>query len=181
VKFVTTNEGKVEEAREYLAELTTVEQFDYDYVEIQSDSLADIAAYGAEAAFEAAGGEEPVIVDDSGLFIGGFDGFPGPYSAYVQDTLGVQQVWALVKTLDDRRAAFRGCVAYTDGETTETFEGSVQGELVAPRGTGGFGYDPIFEHAGETFAEMSTEKKNALSHRGRALAKLADWLADRDQ
>lgn len=179
MQFVTTNEGKVSEAREYLADLTTIEQFDYDYTEIQSDSLATIAAYGAEEAFEAAGGEEPVIVDDSGLFIGALDGFPGPYSAYVQDTLGVQRVWELAKTLDDRRAAFRGCVAYTDGEVTETFEGSVQGELVAPRGTGGFGYDPIFEHAGETFAEMDTEKKNALSHRGRALAKLADWLAER--
>lgn len=178
MKFVTTNEGKVREAREYLADLTTVTQFDYDYLEIQSDSLADIAAYGAEEAFKAAGGDEPVIVDDAGLFIDALDGFPGPYSAYVQDTLGVQRVWELAQTLDDRSAAFHGCVAYTDGETTETFEGSVQGELVAPRGSGGFGYDPIFEHGGETFAEMSTEKKNALSHRGRALAKLADWLAD---
>lgn len=179
MKFVTTNEGKVREAREYLADLTTVEQFDYDYTEIQSHSLADIAAYGAQEAFEAAGGVEPVIVDDAGLFIDALDGFPGPYSAYVQDTLGVDRVWNLAQTLDDRRAAFRGCVAYCDGDTTETFEGSVQGELVPPRGTGGFGYDPIFEHGDETFAEMETAKKNALSHRGRALAKLADWLADR--
>ncbi|MFC7167427.1 RdgB/HAM1 family non-canonical purine NTP pyrophosphatase [Halospeciosus flavus] len=181
LRFVTTNEGKVREARDYLAELVDVEQFDYDYTEVQSDSLADIAARGAEEAFEAAGGEDPVIVDDAGLFVGELDGFPGPYSSYVEDTIGIQGVWTLAQELDDRRAAFRCTVAYTDGETTETFDGAVQGRIVAPRGTGGFGFDPIFEHDGTTFAEMSTEKKNALSHRGRALAKLADWLAEREE
>ncbi|MFB6147050.1 MAG: non-canonical purine NTP pyrophosphatase, partial [Halobacteriaceae archaeon] len=57
-------------------------------------------------------------------------------------------------------------------------EGSVRGRIVEPRGDGGFGYDPIFEHDGTTFAEMSTARKNALSHRGRAFGKLAEWLAD---
>jgi len=178
MKFVTTNPGKVREAREYLADITTVEQFDYDYTEIQSDSLADIAAAGAEEAFEAAGGDEPVIVDDAGMFVEELDGFPGPYSSYVEDTLGIDRVWTLAQSLDDRRAAFRCTVAYADGDTVETFDGAVSGTVVAPRGSGGFGYDPIFEHDGETFAEMDTEKKNALSHRGRALAKLADWLAE---
>ncbi|OTE98725.1 non-canonical purine NTP pyrophosphatase, partial [Halorubrum sp. SD612] len=53
------------------------------------------------------------------------------------------------------------------------------GRIVAPRGDGGFGYDPIFEHDGETFAEMDTDRKNAVSHRGRALEKFAEWYADR--
>jgi XTP/dITP diphosphohydrolase len=180
LRFVTTNPGKVREAEEYLAGVRAVEQFDYDYAEVQSSDLATIAARGAEEAFEASGGDAPVIVDDAGLFVRGLDGFPGPYSSYVEDTLGVERVWALAEDLEDRRAAFRCVVAYTDGETTETFDGAVQGTMVAPRGNGGFGYDPVFEHDGETFAEMETERKNALSHRGRALAKLADWLADRD-
>ena len=179
MKFVTTNEGKVREARDYLRDLTAVEQFDYDYTEIQSDSLADIAAHGAEEAFEAAGGEEPVIVDDAGLFIDELDGFPGPYSAYVEGTLGIKRVWDIARDLDDRSAAFRCTVAYADGETVETFDGAVPGRLVAPRGTGGFGYDPIFEHDGETFAEMDTDRKNAVSHRGRALEKFAEWYAER--
>ncbi|MFA9516213.1 non-canonical purine NTP pyrophosphatase, partial [Halopenitus sp. H-Gu1] len=59
------------------------------------------------------------------------------------------------------------------------FEGYVPGTIVSPRGEGGFGYDPIFEHDGTTFAEMDTERKNAVSHRGRALAKFAEWFADR--
>ena len=180
LRFVTTNDGKVREAEEYLSGLRSVEQYDYDYAEVQSSDLGTIATRGAEEAFEASGGDTPVIVDDAGLFVRGLDGFPGPYSAYVEETLGIERVWELAAALDDRRAAFRCVVAYTDGETTETFDGAVQGTMVAPRGDGGFGYDPVFEHDGETFAEMDTGRKNALSHRGRALAKLADWLADRD-
>ena len=59
------------------------------------------------------------------------------------------------------------------------FEGVVRGRIVAPRGDGGFGYDPIFEHEGQTMAEMSPAEKNAISHRGRALARFADWYATR--
>ena len=176
IRFVTTNEGKVREAREYLGD---VEQFDYDYTEIQSDDLAEIAAHGAREAFVESGGEEPVIVDDSGLFVEALGGFPGPYSAYVEDTVGIERVWNLVKAEENRRASFRGVVAYADEETVETFTGAVRGRIVAPRGDGGFGYDPIFEHDGRTLAEMGPEEKNALSHRGRALAKFADWLAER--
>jgi len=176
LRFVTTNEGKVREAREYLGD---VEQFDYDYAEVQSDDLAEIAARGASEAFEAAGGEDPVIVDDAGLFVDALGGFPGPYSAYVEGTLGIERVWRLVEAEENRRASFRAVVAYADGETVETFTGAVRGHIVAPRGDGGFGYDPLFEHDGTTFAEMGTAEKNALSHRGRALAKLSDWLAER--
>ena len=54
------------------------------------------------------------------------------------------------------------------------------GTVVAPRGEGGFGFDPIFEYDGQTFAEMDTEAKNAISHRGRALAKFGEWYAERE-
>jgi XTP/dITP diphosphohydrolase len=150
----------------------------YDYTEIQSDDLAEIALAGAEEAFEGTGSEDPVVVDDSGLFVDALGGFPGPYSAYVEDTVGVERVWKLTEREENRRAQFRGVIAYYDGVRAQTFEGAVPGRIVAPRGEGGFGYDPIFEHEGETLAEMSTERKNAISHRGRALAKFADWLAE---
>jgi XTP/dITP diphosphohydrolase len=214
--YVTTNPGKLHEAREYLGD-ETVEGYDYDYTEIQSPSLETIAAEGAREAYREVG--DPVIVDDSGLFINGFEGFPGPYSSYVEDKLGIEHVWTLSNTVDDREASFRCVLAYCDGEpfaaspdpvdredraaaaaedratTAETgadtdehkdeplpvklFVGSVRGTIVAPRGEGGFGFDPIFEHNGSTFAELTSEEKNALSHRGRALAKFADWFAQR--
>jgi XTP/dITP diphosphohydrolase len=179
LRFATTNADKVAEARDHLAAVTEVTQFDYDYVEIQAADLADIATHGAAEAFEAGEGE-PVIVDDTGLFIRGLGGFPGPYAAYVEDTLGIERVWELATDLDDRRAAFRSVIGYADGESVETFEGSVQGTLVAPRGEGGFGYDPIFEHDGTTLAEMTMAEKNTISHRARALSKLADWLAEQE-
>lgn len=177
IRFVTGNEGKVREARRYLDGLTTVEQVHYDYTEIQHESLAEIAARGANEAYDALG-DEPVLVDDSGLFVDALAGFPGPYSAYVEDTVGVDRLWRLVEPETDKRAHFRAVVAYADGERTETFEGVVSGTLVGPRGDGGFGYDPIFEYNGQTFAEMDTEAKNAVSHRGRALAEFAEWYAD---
>ncbi|AEM58499.1 deoxyribonucleotide triphosphate pyrophosphatase [Haloarcula hispanica N601] len=222
LNFVTTNPGKVREATEYLDD--EVEQFDFDYPEVQADDLKTVAAEGARAAYRAADG--PVIVDDAGLFIDAFDGFPGPYSSYVEDTVGVERVWRMTEPEDDRGAAFKTVIAYCDGEgfeatpdpggidredrrgqdlaaddrgaattdeqvhdgsagrSSETvpvklFEGRVNGEIVAPRGEGGFGFDPIFEHDGTTFAEMSTEQKNAISHRGRALSKFAEWYGER--
>ncbi|MFB6081121.1 MAG: non-canonical purine NTP pyrophosphatase [Haloferacaceae archaeon] len=87
---------------------------------------------------------------------------------------------------DDRTAAAAAgpddaAVEDADGDAlpVRLFEGAVPGRIVAPRGDGGFGYDPIFEHDGTTFAEMSTGEKNAVSHRGRALAKFAEWYAGR--
>jgi XTP/dITP diphosphohydrolase len=224
LRFVTTNPGKVREAREYLD--TPVSQLEFDTPEIQDDDLGAVAAHKARAAYRHAG--EPVIVDDSGMFVAALDGFPGPYSSYVYDTLGIDRVWRLAKEEDDRSAAFRAVVAYCDGgefaatpepvdrderrgqdqdseeratATTDEqvrgdataddgaadalpvklFEGVVPGEIVAPRGDGGFGYDPVFEHDGRTFAEMDPDEKNAISHRGRALAKFAEWHAAADR
>ncbi|WP_324755987.1 RdgB/HAM1 family non-canonical purine NTP pyrophosphatase [Haloarcula montana] len=190
LSFVTTNPGKVREATAYLDD--DVEQFDFDYPEIQADDLAAVAAHGARSAYRAADG--PVVVDDAGLFVDAFDGFPGPYSSYVEDTVGVERVWRMTEPETDRSAAFKTVIAYCDGDPLSTdrghegsddeapvalFEGRVDGTIVAPRGDGGFGFDPIFEHEGATFAEMSTDEKNAVSHRGRALESFAEWYADR--
>ena len=182
VRFVTGNEGKVREAREYFDGVEAVEQLTYDYTEIQDPSLEAIASYGAREAYAAVGDTIPLFVEDSALEIDTLGGFPGPYSAYVEDTLGVERVWELVSDANNRRAQFRSVIAYAHGDAdepdVETFVGSVAGTIVAPRGGGGFGYDPIFEYNGTTMAEMSTAEKNAISHRGRALAKLAEWVAE---
>jgi len=177
LNYVTSNPGKAREARSYL---DAVERVDYDYPEIQSDSLAEIAAAGARDAHREVGG--PVLVDDAGLFVDALGGFPGPYSSYVHETVGIERVWRLAEPEDDHRASFRAALAYRDDRTREhqpdgvrVFEGRVTGRLVAPRGDGGFGYDPIFEYDGSTFAEMDPAEKNAVSHRGRALETFAEW------
>ena len=187
LRYVTTNPGKVREAR---ARLPAVEQLEFDYPEIQHPDLGPIAATGARAAYRHAG--DPVLVDDAGLFVEGFDGFPGPYSSFVEETVGVETVGRLCdRELDDLDASFRCVLGYCDGagldapgvDTGESgdalpvalFEGVVEGRIVPPRGSGGFGYDPIFEVEGATFAEMTPAEKNDFSHRGRALDTFADW------
>ena len=187
LRYVTTNPGQLREAQGYLC-ADTIDDYDYDYPEIQAPTLEPIAAAGARDAYREVGG--PVVVDDAGLFIGAFDGFPGPYSSFVENTIGVDRCWELAESLADRAAAFRCVLAYCDGETVDdpvddgglpvkTFSGVVEGEIVAPRGDGGFGYDPIFEHDGKTFAELTPEEKNELSHRGRALETFAEWYESR--
>ena len=177
LRFVTTNDEKAAEAQARLRP-RTVEQVDYDYVEVQSDDLSEIARRGALEAFEALAGDDPVVVDDTGFYIHGLEGFPGPYAAFVDHTLGIERVWDLAADLEDRSASFRCAIGYADETGVEVFEGRVDGQLVPPRGEGGFGYDPIFEYEGRTFAELSTEEKNEISHRARALTKLAEWLEE---
>lgn len=172
LQFVTTNTGKVNEAREYLP--VSVEQLEYDYTEIQSMDLEEISRAGVREAAQTV--DDEVFVEDSGLFINSLDGFPGPYSSYVYATLGIDRVADLVQNEADRTATFRSVIAYSNGDRVRTFKGEVVGRIVEPRGTGGFGYDPIFEHEGQTFAEMTTEEKNSVSHRGRALVIFAEWL-----
>lgn len=201
LRYVTTNEGKVREAREYI----DCEPLEFDYTEIQQSDIGTIAAHGAREAHAHA--NEPVLVDDAGLFIDSLGRFPGPYSAYVEDTLGIERVQQLTANEEDHRAAFRCVLAYCDGKEFEAspdpvdrgdrtlaaatdedggagppvklFEGMMRGRIVPPRGDGGFGYDPIFEHDGTTMAEMDTKEKNAISHRGRALAKFGEWYQER--
>ena len=176
LRYVTSNPGKAREAEDYLGD--DVDAVDLTYPEIQADTLEPIAAAGAEAAYDALAGDDPVSVDDAGLFIEALGGFPGPYSSYVEDTVGIERVGELARAESNRSAMFRCVIAYTDGSVAKTFEGKVRGRIVEPRGSGGFGYDPIFAHGEQTFAEMETAEKNARSHRGRALERFANWYRE---
>ena len=83
----------------------------------------------------------------------------------------------------DRKADFKTVIAFIEGDTTHFFEGRVDGEILEePRGDGGFGYDPLFVPEGyeQTFAEMSQETKNSISHRGRAVWKFVEFLKGKE-
>ncbi len=175
--FVTHNAHKVEEAKDILSPLgITVEQNNCGYPELQEDELETIARFGAKYASDKLNHE--AIVDDSGLFIEALGGFPGPYSAYVFDTLGNERILKLMAGEENRSAVFRCVIGYCQpGEEVIVFTGEVAGEISkCSRGSGGFGYDPIFEVEGATFGEMEEEEKNRLSHRYRALMEFAKWL-----
>ena len=126
------------------------------------------------------------FADDSGLEVYALGGAPGIYSArYSGATTDVAAAnnAKLLRELsgaDDRRARFRTAIALLNGDAEPVFfNGTVEGHILeAPRGRGGFGYDPLFVPEGwdRTFAEATGEEKNAISHRGRAVAALAEYL-----
>ncbi len=177
--LLTSNKGKVEEivriAVRYGVEL---EVASLPKLEVQSNSLKEIALYSAINYYVSSGGM-PVLTEDAGLFIRALNGFPGPYSSYVYRTLGVGGVLKLMDGVEDREAYFESAVAivYNGLIIAETarVNGSISKE---PRGEGGFGFDPIFIPHGftRTFAEMSIDEKNSISHRAKALSKALENL-----
>lgn len=127
------------------------------------------------------------FADDTGLEVEALDGRPGVYSArYAGERCtyqdNVNKLLAEMKGISNRKACFKTVVALIlDGET-HFFEGRVDGTILGePRGTAGFGYDPVFQPDGydQTFAEMGDDVKNSISHRGRAMRKLMEFLKDK--
>jgi XTP/dITP diphosphohydrolase len=129
----------------------------------------------------------PTIADDTGLEVSALDGAPGVYSArYAGERAtyadNVKKLLDELKGKSDRSAKFSTVIAYIDPKGDEHFfRGEVIGRITdVPRGSKGFGYDPVFAPAEDvdhrTFAEMSDEEKNAISHRGRALRIVAAYL-----
>ncbi len=184
--FATGNEGKMREIRMILAGLgipvvSMKEAGVSADIEENGKSFAENAAIKAKAIMEMTG--EIVMADDSGLEIDYLDGAPGIYSARFmgEDTSYDIKNAAILEKLrgvpDERRTARFVCAiacAFPDGqmlETYDTMEGRIGYEI---KGGNGFGYDPIFylPECGCTSAEVSPEKKNELSHRGKALRKM---------
>jgi XTP/dITP diphosphohydrolase len=174
ITVVTGNKNKAAEVAAFFDGIAEVSHISFDCIEPQSDSITEIAKAKAEQAYAAL--KIPLIVDDTGLFIEALGGFPGPYAAYVQDTLGNAGILRLMERTPNRRACFATSIAYIDERGIETFEGRVEGEITdSPRGTDGFGYDPIFSVQGRTLSEMDMHEKNTVSHRARALLAFREW------
>lgn len=179
IVFVTGNAGKFAEIKEILGAMgIEAVQNTGDYPEIQADDLEPIAAASAKEAAEDL--QIPVLTDDSGLFVAALNGFPGPYSRFVEDHLGNARLLKLMENESCREAYFKTVIAFcAPGEAPQTFAGIVEGKIAfEERGDGGFGFDPIFEYEGRTFAELGTEFKNTISHRRRALDRFAEWVKE---
>ena len=178
LKFATSNRHKFGEASAILGDYgIPVEMAPLELREIQADALEEIAAEKAREACRRLDG--PAMVEDTGLFIDGLKGFPGPYSAYVFRTLGNQGILRLLEAAPDRSATFRSVFAYCrPGGSPECFPSAVAG-TIAPECRGeGWGYDPIFiaeGASGRTYGELGDDK-NQLSHRRMALESLARWI-----
>ena len=178
--FVTTNEHKRREVQEILG--FELEWVALDLPEIQAIEPAEVAAEKVRAARQALGAPDlPVLVEDSGLMVDAWDGFPGALTKWLMRSVGNDGLLRILPPGEDRsaRAVCVVALAEPDG-TVRTFRGEVPGTLAPePRGAGGFGYDPVFVPgwSSMTYAEMG-EGKNADSHRARAFRAVREWLAD---
>jgi XTP/dITP diphosphohydrolase len=173
--FVSGNEGKIKEAEAILEMPIEIAKIDLD--EIQEMDIEKIVQKKAAAAFEIV--KKPLIVDDAGLYIDTWKGFPGPFVKFINQTGGNELLLQMMQAETNRKAYFKTAIGFHDGNFIHTFTGEVQGEIaMEKRGNEGWGYDPIFivEDKNKTFAEMTAGEKNAVSHRKRALEKLKEFL-----
>jgi XTP/dITP diphosphohydrolase len=188
--LATKNPGKVAEMRSLLAALpldlvSAAEMEGAPDVNEDADTLEGNARKKAEALFAFSG--LPTLADDTGLEVGALEGRPGVHSARyagpnADDAANRQKLLEELDGAEDRTARFRTVVIYVDETGLHHFEGICPGTILdEERGRGGFGYDAVFVPDGtdRSFAELPSEEKNEVSHRGRALRLAALYLRDR--
>ena len=190
--IATHNEHKTQEIRDILlASGLSIELYslrdlgDMEEIPETGDTLSENALQKAQAGYDRHGIN--CFADDTGLEVEALGGAPGVYSARYAGPKcnpkdNIEKLLGELQGITNRKARFRTVIALVlDGETYY-FEGEVKGEITEDlKGKDGFGYDPIFlpEGFNETFAEMSEEEKNSISHRGRATQKLIEFLRSR--
>jgi XTP/dITP diphosphohydrolase len=178
IQFVTTNAGKFAEVSAKLAEHNVkLVHADRSYPEIQTDRLEKVLKFAATILDDQIRGD--YLIDDSGLFIESLGGFPGVYSSYVQKRLGNGGILKIMTGQANRTARFETAFLLRRGLDHEVFHGEAVGTIAdRERGSGGFGFDPIFvpEGSSKSFAEMTLAEKNRISHRARAVDALVAFL-----
>lgn len=183
ILLATRNPHKLKEIKTILGDEINYQTLS-DYLDINikevGESLSENGLLKAEFTFKITG--KPSLADDSGLFIDALQGEPGTYSSrYAKnDKARIIKVLQKLGTLKNRTAKFKAVfVYYYAANEYKIFEGECPGRIAyEPRGTNGFGYDPIFIPKGykKTFAELGPKIKNRLSHRAKALNKFKKYL-----
>lgn len=175
--FATSNPGKIREAGRLLG--TSIESSGVAVPEIQSLDFLEVVCAKARAA--AALLSCPVLVEDSGLEVTAWSGYPGPLTKWLTAAAGEAGLAQMLDPFGDRRATAVSvlAVARPGSDEVVTARGAVAGRIAfAPRGGNGFGWDVLFVPEGHTrtFAEMSDDEKDACSHRARAFEALRTRL-----
>eukprot|EP00537_Pseudo-nitzschia_pungens_P007165 CAMPEP_0172364768 /NCGR_PEP_ID=MMETSP1060-20121228/7817_1 /TAXON_ID=37318 /ORGANISM="Pseudo-nitzschia pungens, Strain cf. cingulata" /LENGTH=561 /DNA_ID=CAMNT_0013087845 /DNA_START=269 /DNA_END=1954 /DNA_ORIENTATION=+ len=184
ITFVTGNKKKLEEAKQILSTPDSSAPFELtnkkiDLPELQGDPI-EIAKEKCRLAAKEVNGA--VFTEDTSLCFNALNGLPGPYIKWFLEDCGHAGLNKMLDGFDDRSAYAQTIVAYTTGpgEEIHVFDGRTNGKIVAARGPTDFGWDPVFEPdggEGKTYAEMTKEFKNSISHRGRSFEKFRAFLA----
>ena len=184
--FATNNAHKLKEIREILTERMEVLSLADIHIEADipetADTLEGNALIKAHYVYDRTGLD--CFADDTGLEVDELGGGPGVHTArYASEVYdpeaNTQKLLRELQGKTNRKARFRTVIALIEHGEERLFNGVVEGEIAtSPKGTEGFGYDPVFvpEVAGQTFAEMGEERKNEISHRARAVAQLMAYL-----
>ncbi len=187
--LATNNKHKLKEVREILSP-HKITVYGLNDLNLKPKDVAENAnTYAGNALIKAKSIQElttmPIIADDSGLEIEAMDNQPGLHSARFAEQYGghenaIKVILENLKKKDNRNARFVcDIILLNEGDKPLLFEGIVPGHIAEePYGEGGFGYDPIFiaDELNKTYAEMTQEEKNKVSHRGKALKKLLTYL-----
>lgn len=169
--FITGNEHKRVEVERLLGRSLASEALSLE--EIQSLDLEPVVRHKATRAYALL--QRPVLVEDTGLAVAAWNGFPGALIKWLLVSLGVEGICRLLREERNRSATATTLFGYCDDRELRVFPGSVTGVIVeAPRGNAGFGWDALFQPRGSlyTFAEMSGEEKDRFSMRRLALEQL---------
>lgn len=188
VVIASKNPDKIREVEAMLASLDppfeVVRGLDWPDIEETEDTLEGNALLKAAAVAAATG--ITAVADDTGLEVDALDGAPGVHTArYAGPDAGYEEnlakLLADLEGVGDRTARFRTAIALVEsGVEPVVVEGVMEGEIAhSPRGENGFGYDPVFLMGDLTYAEMTDEEKNAISHRAQALRALSEILVRR--
>uniref|UniRef100_A0A7S2HP79 Multifunctional fusion protein n=1 Tax=Helicotheca tamesis TaxID=374047 RepID=A0A7S2HP79_9STRA len=185
ISFVTGNKNKLAEVKRILLSSSDVpfdiQSRDIDLPELQGDPL-DVAREKCKLAATQING--PVMTEDTSLCFTALNGMPGPYIKWFLEKCGHDGLNNMLTGFDDKSAYAQTVVAFCAGPGKEVhlFDGRTEGMIVRPRGPLDFGWDPIFEPmdgvGGKTYAEMEKEEKDAISHRGRSMAKFRKFLME---
>lgn len=186
IVFATNNAHKLQEIRDIVGnkyKILSLRDIDcHEDIDETASTLEGNAEIKARYIKEHYGYD--CFADDTGLEVEALGGAPGVYSARYagEEHDSVRNMNLLLqnmKGVENRKARFRTVIALIVGDELTMMDGIVNGAIAeTPEGDGGFGYDPVFipENCNETFASMSSEQKNSMSHRGRATSKLIDYL-----
>ncbi|MDP3795354.1 MAG: RdgB/HAM1 family non-canonical purine NTP pyrophosphatase [bacterium] len=178
ILFATGNEGKLREAQEILGAGYTVHAVKVDVAEVQQLEGKAVVAHKAREAFSLV--RQPVLVEDTALYIEAWRGLPGAFVRWFLETVGCEGICRMLGGEKNRRVWAESALALYDGKTIKVVAGRVEGSIPSrPKGEYRFGWDPIFIPKGykKTFAEMGPEEKNKISMRRKALTKLKRSLS----
>ncbi|KAB8349455.1 hypothetical protein FH972_023482 [Carpinus fangiana] len=180
LNFITGNPNKLAEVKAILADAPiTLQSRSIDLPELQG-TIEEISMDKCRRAADTVQG--PVLVEDTCLSFNAMGELPGPYIKWFLKQLKPEGMHKMLAGFDDKTAQAVCTFAYCEGPGKEIliFQGRTKGNIVPPRGPQDFGWDCTFEYEGQTYAEMPKTKKNAVSHRGKALEKLKAWLQTRE-